>query len=236
MDFLDVTEGSSGTGTDSPPRTLIETAYRQLRRDIIDGNLAAGSKLPVEHLKDRYQVGAGTLREALGLLVADSLVVSQGQRGFRVAPMSLQDLQDLTRTRTLVECEALKESMLLGRDDWEASVVSAFHTLTLAEDRLQANAAGAFDDWEARNRQFHEALISACTSSRLKKVGALLYQQSERYRRISAVKGPLPVEVHEEHRSIHDAALARNVPAAISALTTHIHRSLSVITSLGLLK
>lgn len=33
------------------PRTLIEATYRQLRRDIIEGRLAAGEKLRVEHLK-----------------------------------------------------------------------------------------------------------------------------------------------------------------------------------------
>ena len=46
-------------------RTLIERAYAQLRDDIIEGSLAPGEKLRVEHLKTRYQVGAGTLREAI---------------------------------------------------------------------------------------------------------------------------------------------------------------------------
>jgi len=51
------------------PRTLIEASYRQLRRDIIAGGYQAGQKLRVEHLKANYQVSAGTLREALALLV-----------------------------------------------------------------------------------------------------------------------------------------------------------------------
>jgi DNA-binding GntR family transcriptional regulator len=46
-------------------RTLIERAYAQLRDDIIEGLLAPGEKLRVEHLKARYGVGAGTLREAI---------------------------------------------------------------------------------------------------------------------------------------------------------------------------
>ena len=67
-------------------RTLIESAYAELRDDIIEGVLAPGEKLRVEHLKDRYGVGAGTLREAITRLVSDALAVAEGQRGFRVAP------------------------------------------------------------------------------------------------------------------------------------------------------
>jgi DNA-binding GntR family transcriptional regulator len=178
--FLDIPDHLADTETGDQPRTLIETAYRQLRRDIIDGRHPAGQKLRVEHLKFQYQVSAGTLREALALLASDSLVVSQGQRGFQVAPMSLTDLEDLTRVRVLLECEAVEESIRLGRDSWEADLVSAFHKLSLAEERLHTDAAGTYDEWEARNRQFHEALVGACRSAWLRKLRAQLYQQSVR--------------------------------------------------------
>lgn len=218
------------------PRTLIETAYRQLRRDIIEGSHKAGHKLRVEHLKATYQVSAGTLREALALLVSDSLVVSQGQRGFRVAPMSLADLEDLTRMRVMLECEAVRESIAFGKDDWEAGVVSAFHKLSLAEQRLRVDPIAAFDDWEACNRQFHESLVAACRSRWMLRFRKLLYQQSERYRRVSAIKGPPPVEVHEEHSAIFDAVMARNADLAAAVLTAHVHRALTVIRKGGLLK
>lgn len=233
---LNASAGLTDHETDDQPRTLIETAYRQLRRDIIDGQHPAGHKLRVEHLKSTYKVSAGTLREALGLLVSDSLVVSQGQRGFSVAEMSLVDLEDLTRTRVLVECEAVRESIQRGGDDWEAGVVSAFHKLSLAEERLRSDAAGTFDEWEERNRQFHEALVAACASRWMRRIRTLLYQQSERYRRMSAVKGPPPLEVHEEHREIFEAVMARDAARASAALSTHIGRALTVIGQLGLLK
>lgn len=233
---LDIPDRQAHAETADQPRTLIETAYRQLRRDIIDGVQPAGKKLRVEHLKSQYQVSAGTLREALALLVADSLVVSREQRGFQVAPMSLADLEDLTRVRVLLECEAVEESIHLGRDSWEADLVSAFHKLSLAEERLRADAAGTFDEWEDRNRQFHEALVSACRSAWLRKLRAQLYQQTERYRRLSAIKGPPPVEVHEEHRNIFNAVMARDTDKAKALLSAHIHRALTVIRMTGFLK
>jgi DNA-binding GntR family transcriptional regulator len=89
------------------PRTLSERAYLDVRQDIVSGRLAPGERLRVEHLKDRYDVGAGTLREALALLVSDALVTVEGQRGYRVAEISLADLKDLTDTRVMLETEAM---------------------------------------------------------------------------------------------------------------------------------
>lgn len=218
-----------------PAPTLFEAAYQQLRRDIIEGRLRPGERLRVEHLKDRYAVSAGTLREALALLVSDRLVVAKGHRGFSVTPMSLEDLRDLTRTRVLLECESLRVSVARGTDEWEAALVGAFHRLARAEERLQADPASAFDEWESRNREFHEALVAACDSVWLRRLRTLLYHQTERYRRLSAVKGPPPVSVHAEHRAIFDAAIARDVPRAASALESHIERALAVIRSAGLL-
>lgn len=228
-------EAPSVTSEDAP-RTLIESAYRRLRRDIIDGRLQPDQKLRVEHLKSSYQVSSGTLREALALLVSDSLVVSHGQRGFRVTPMSLADLEDVTRLRVLLENEAMRDSIRFGKDDWEAGLVGAFHRLSLAEQRLRVDPTHSFDDWEVCNRQFHEALVVACRSRWLLRMRQLLYQQSERYRRVSVTQGPPPVEVHDEHTAIFEAALARNADVACALLTTHIHRALNVINKGHLLR
>ena len=118
------------------PRTLVESAYRSLHSDIIEGTLPPGAKLRVEHLKDNYGVGAGTLREALSLLISDSLVVNQGQRGFRVAPVSLEDFEDITNTRVMLESEALRQAIALGDEVWEGDLLAAFHLLSKAEERL----------------------------------------------------------------------------------------------------
>lgn len=213
--------------------TLIATAFSQLRCDILDGYWAPGEKLRVEHLKGRYGVSSGTLREALALLVSEDLVVLQGQRGFRVAPMSQADLEDLTRLRILIEGEALRESMAHGKDDWEVAIVSAFHKLTLAEQRLATNPKDAFAYWEKCNRQFHESLLSACKSTRLLRFQHILYFQAERYRRVSAIRDPFSFKVHEEHQAICDSVLARKTEEAISLLTSHVKRSLAVTRKVG---
>ena len=214
------------------PKTLAEAAYRQLRRDIIEGVHRPGEKLRVEHLKDQYAVGAGTLREALQLLVTDALVVAQGQRGFRVAPISLDDFEDITRTRVLLETVALQQSIELGDDTWEANVVASFHMLSRAEEKLVDGTNASREEWELRNREFHEVLISASTSRWVRHFQNILYLQSERYRRLSLFRQPISRDVHAEHQAIVDAALARNAKEATRILNEHILRTLEDVRNL----
>lgn len=214
----------------SEPKTLVEAAYRNLRRDIIEGRLAPNEKLRVEHIKDNYGVGAGTLREALSLLIADGLVNSQEQRGFRVAPVSLADLGDITDTRAMLEPAALRQSMALGDDAWEGELLAAFHRLTKAEEKLSENSNR--EQWEARNRTFHEVLIGACPSRWLKHFLSILHHQAERYRRLSLQQTELPRDVHAEHAALFKAVLARDADLACAILNRHIRSTFESVRRL----
>jgi DNA-binding GntR family transcriptional regulator len=226
-----ITGDFAANGEAYEPKTLVDGAYRRLRRDIIEGRHPPGTKLRVEHLKDEYDVGAGTLREALALLVSDSLVVAQGQRGFRVAPISLADIEDITRTRVMLECEALRQSITRGDETWEGNLVSAFHLLTRAEEKLAGDVDGSVNEWEERNRVFHEMLIGACSSRWIRHFLAILYRQSERYRRISVLNRPVPQDVHEEHERIFKAAITRDADEATRVLSGHIWRTFQTVAS-----
>jgi GntR family carbon starvation induced transcriptional regulator len=209
------------------PKTLVEGAYLALRNDIIKGVHCPSSKLKVEHLKDVYQVSGGTLREALALLVADSLVYAEGQKGFFVSPMSLKDFKEITQLRVMLEIQALKQSIENGDDKWEADVMASYHRLALAEKKLSfgdiEERSAQFSLWEERNAAFHAALVSACESRWILQFIGILYQQSERYRSLGVQYGTnLKRDLHAEHEALKDAALARNIPLCSDILSEHI--------------
>ena len=220
--------------TRAKAKTLVEYAYRRLRTEILSGHLRPGSRLRAEQLKAEYQVGSSTVREALSLLIADALVTAEGQRGFRVAPISMEDLADVTEMRKMMETRALRDSIAHGDDNWEAELVAAFHRLTKVEERLDEGRAQLVDDWEGRNRAFHEALIAGCRSKWLRHFRNILYQQSERYRRFALVSGNIPRDIHDEHQAILDATLARDADRACRLTEEHIDRTMAAITRLGI--
>jgi DNA-binding GntR family transcriptional regulator len=200
-------------------RTLIERAYAQLRDDIIEGRLAPGEKLRVEHLKAHYQVGAGTLREAITRLVSDALVVAEGQRGFRVAPIALDDLEDLTRLRLHIEIDALRQSIRHGDAAWRARLQQVFDELSAFEQPVRPEHRVR---WEQLNARFHEALTAAHTSPWTVKVLRLLTRHGERYRRYAIGLVDSGRDVHAEHREIFELAMAGMEARAALALEAHI--------------
>jgi GntR family transcriptional regulator, carbon starvation induced regulator len=210
--------------------SLNESAFRVLRTDIVHGRLAAGSRLRVERLRDRYGFGATPLREALSRLVETGLVDAIAQRGFRVAPVSQADLDDVTEHRIALEVLALRDSMQHKDPSWDATIVSSHYLLARAEEALADRTNAAFDEYERCNRNFHEALVGACASRWTLRFRAQIYDQHERYRRISMLVAPRrSIDVREEHRLIQEAAVRGDVDAACDVSTLHILRTVSDI-------
>lgn len=227
MDVVETTD--TQPGSIPPGRTLVEQAYAALRRDIIEGVFAPGARLRTEELRHRYNIGASTLREALTRLLGEALVTAEGQRGFRVAPISIDDFADLTRVRKLIETEALRQAIVAGDEVWEGRVVAAYYQLTKVEEHMRTDAKAHRATFERRNRDFHMALLSACPSVWLHRLYNVIYQQSERYRRISLVNQTVRRDVHAEHQAIFDAVMARDVDLACRLIGDHIDRTLVVL-------
>ena len=203
--------------------TKSESAYLRLRAEIIAGQKAPTERLAVGSLTEELEIGASPIREALNRLASDGFVTATGQQGFRVADMSNEDLIDVTNTRVLLETEALRQSIESGDDAWEASVVAAFHSLSKVEENRQQD----FDEWEKRNHAFHEALVAACNSPWLHRLRKRMFDLHRRYRYL-AVQVAEARDVAGEHKAIYEAALARDVNAAIEATRTHILNTLNV--------
>ncbi len=170
-------------------RTLAEQVYEGLRREILTGELAPGDRLRVESIKVRHGFSGTTVREALTKLAGERLVTFEGQRGFHVAPISIEDFEDLCHTRRLVEIEAMRLSLMAADADWEARVESAYEALSTVESQWPATQQEVHELWEVRNREFHAALLSNCASPWLHRIYDLLIQQAERYRRITLTRG-----------------------------------------------
>ncbi|MGE4327167.1 MAG: GntR family transcriptional regulator [Pseudodonghicola sp.] len=211
--------------------TLSNSVYERLRADIVDGRFAPHQPLRLEQLKQHYGVGFSPLREALNRLQGERLVTSAQQRGFRVSSLSVAEMWDAVDSRIFVEAEALKRSIRLGGDDWEAALVAAFHALSIIVKRLgQADRIAdkeGFDELERRHRDFHAALISACGSDWLLDFAEKLNTETERYRVMALRRATLRHErdVEAEHKAILDATLARDGDRAAALLAAHYRQT-----------
>lgn len=205
---------------ESPP--LVEQAFHRLRKDVLIGSLPAGTKLKVEELQEAYGFSSSPLREALSRLAQEGLVRADERRGFRVAPISAEDLADITRMRLMLDVQALAESIAHGDDEWEAAIVSAFYRLEKVESRLSDGPVILDEEWSALHRDFHACLLAACPSERQRNWSASLFDQAERYRRYSARYRKTLKRKSNEHKKIMEATLKRDTKTACALLREHI--------------
>jgi DNA-binding GntR family transcriptional regulator len=213
---------------DDEPRTLIEQTYARLRDDIIEGRLAPDDKLRVEHLRQSYGVSAGTLREAITRLVSDALVVAEGQRGFRVAPIALQDLIDLTELRVHIEIDALRQSIRKGDEAWRTQVREVFNQLSAYEQPIDPSQRHV---WERLNTRFHETLIGAHASPWTLKLLRMLARHGERYRHYAMKLPGSARDVHAEHTELVEATLSGKEARAALALEAHIRATTDLLVT-----
>src|SRR5271166_1780439 len=201
-------------------KTQSNRMFDRLRDDILACRLLPDSKLRINDIAESSEVSLGAVREALSRLGAEGLVIAESQKGYRVAPLSVEDLRDLTEARVEIERIALSRSIARGDLEWETNLVAAWHRLARTHDG-EPDSRRASDRWPVAHAAFHQALVAACGSAKLLQIRAQLYEQSERYRRYSGVMDSQR-DVAAEHQRIFDAAVARDPEAAMGAITDHL--------------
>jgi GntR family transcriptional regulator, carbon starvation induced regulator len=213
------------TGGNEPKERQVNTTlgievFGRLRHDLKANRFKPGERLDFSRIKEMYDVGVAPLREALSRLVEAGLVVQVGQKGFRAAPVSLDDLTDVVDTRRFLEVRAFQESIRLGDDDWEGRIIAAFHGLSKVSQR----SSEALDKaaWEIRHGEFHKALMSACRSRWLLQLWSTVFDQAERYRSLALGIGHWSPDELGDHKQLLDAALARDIDRAGELLHQHI--------------
>lgn len=215
--------------TDNGTATRATNLYDRMRSDLLDGALLPGSKLQIEQLCERYEIGQTPLREALNRLVADGLVERREQRGFMVSPISATDLAEITRTRLWLEEIALRQSIAAHTTAWEEGLVLAQHRLARTPRSLSAERFEDNPDWEPLHRGFHRALIAGCDSRWLLGFCEQLADQHHRYRRLSAARAFAKRGVKAEHEQLMNAALAGRADEAVVLLRGHFERTAKII-------
>jgi DNA-binding GntR family transcriptional regulator len=192
--------------------------FERLRADILECRLVPGTRLRFKDLRARYTSGLSPLREALMRLAADDLVILEDHKGFRVAPVSQEELVDLAMTWFELEALGIRRSIEKGDDRWAAGIKARFRELS--KHRMRTPRGTIDPDWEPHNLAFHESLYAACGSPSLIRFCRELSERFSRYRRLWA-RRPHSRNIAKEHEDLCRAVLDRDAEAAVTALRQH---------------
>lgn len=197
-------------------QTRYQWAYEEIRRRILDGDLAAAAPLSEYQLADLLQLSRTPVREALKRLEHEGLVRSVPNRGASVAESSVQDIMEIYQVREQLEGLAAR---IAAETMPDADVEKL-------EDELRRAAILAAKNHVKETFEsdvhLHKRIIESTRNGRLVSILATLDDQVRRIRAISPrTPGRLEATLRE-HREIVGRIRDRDASGAEAAMRRHL--------------
>lgn len=249
---LDTAAGKAAAGgskmrerTATPPRGSAATqrgmragdlAYNELRRQILELELAPGQAIAEVETAAKLGISRTPLRTALARLRSDGLIVQVGARGLAVAPISVQDVRELTELREALDTQAARLAAQRCDPARFAELAKRFAALT---------AEGTYDSTANRERSANgpygsetyalaatldAAIDEAAANDALTAALAGVRLRLARVRRLAQDRPDRLHEAANEHRAIAEAISWGDPELAASAVRLHLRRSLQHAT------
>ena len=200
-----------------------DRVYTELRRALISGLFAPGQVVTIRQLSDALMTSTMPVRDALGRLISERALEALPNRSIRVPPMTLERIDDLLRTRILIEGEAIA----LAAPRMTAANIAILRGLMIEWQVLRLDGDPATVDQEAAlNQAFHFEIYNACGSPVLIPMIESLWLQSGPCTRaaIFAFSEAGESDSAHFHLSMIEALAAGQAQAAREALVADISR------------
>ncbi|MFJ8544862.1 GntR family transcriptional regulator [Streptomyces sp. NPDC093586] len=162
-----------------------------LRSRIADGYFPPGTRLSEDSIGGALGVSRNTLREAFRLLTHERLLVHELNRGVFVRVLTVEDVEDIYRTRALVECAVVRS---LGEPPYGLDEVAS-----AVEDGRRSADEGDWKGVGTANIHFHQELVALAGSERTDELMRSVFAELR-----------LAFHVVDDPRRLHEPYLARN--------------------------
>ena len=200
--------------------TQADKTFLSLRTAIVEGEIAAGSKLSEAELSTSYQVSRAVVREALNRLETCYLIERRANVGARVVSLSEQGLIALYQVRESLEGMAAR----LAATNMSEQDIAGLQELLSQHQTTVENTATYYQ--EAGDVDFHYRIILGSANPQL--IAVLtngLYHLVRMYRVQLGMAGPRVSTAHHEHQHIVQAIANRDPELAEMLMRRHIQYS-----------
>ncbi len=151
--------------------STVDRVAEELRRAVFDGELESGTPLREVALAESLGVSRSTLREALGVLVAEGIAVREPNRGVSVASPDPDSIRDVCRARAVLELAGVRR--WAEADD---SLRDALRDALVAYTSAVRDGA-SYHTLNERHLAFHLAFVQLLGSPRLDAMAETLYAE-----------------------------------------------------------
>ena len=165
-----------------------------LREEILTGELNGGAPVREQDVAERLGVSRTPVREAVARLVAEGLLMKDGNKTAHVFRPSLAELLEIYEIRIPLESMAARLACEAAEKAFIAELEKAGRALAKAEPGR---------DWSVKHEAFHLLVARGSGRRRLESLVTTLRVQSEPYVRFAiASDGQFPQRARHDHQEI----------------------------------
>lgn len=202
------------------PLTAQEAVTRELRRAITAGELEPGQRIHQEELSKRLGVSRVPIREALRGLESEGLTVSRPNRGYYVTRLTVSELEEIYRLRSLLEDEMNCEAATNMNEQTIAHLEELLGKMDEAAQALNVR------DFVTFNKRFHFMIFKQAGLLHFLQMTDMLWQKSGAYRSLYLSDSMIVWSIREEHSLILQAC--KNRDSEELTLRSKYHREQAV--------
>lgn len=215
-------------------RSNAEDAYQAIRRLIVNVELPPGTAFTEQELVRKVRLGKTPVREALLRLKLERMVIVQARAGYRVAPVTLKDIQDTCRLLSYLEVDAARAVITAG--------VATERILSLAADTDGQSSVASGPAWIRADWVFHLGIARAHDNQRQAEAMTSLNLAVLRFRNLALLMKAAPDLLEHSHgefvSAIQDRDMDRLAQAVLEmwnsserALVTALSASEAILTT-----
>jgi len=198
------------------------TAYDDVRAAIVENRYRPGQRLVEQRIAEELGLSRTPVREALRLLEAEGLVVSERNRGAMVRPLSSTEVGDLYGLRIKLESYAVEVATERATEEELGELVAAADAFTSVRRRVDVDSVEGVRELHAANRRFHDAIITAARHRRLESMLARTVDIPLVFRAFQSF-GAGEIERSDSfHHLIAEAMCRRDATRAAALMGEHI--------------
>ena len=198
------------------PVSTVDRVAEELRRSLFEGELGPGTPLREVALAAALGVSRSTVREALGMLVAEGLADRVPNRGTQVRRLDLEQVRDVCQARVVIETAGIRR--------WNDADDSLRHDVRRAlrafSDLTNSDYSAA--EFTAAHLDIHRALSALTGSERLVAVAESLHAEVRlALAHVDRARGNATDQVHS-HADLLSLLEKSDLDAAADELAEHL--------------
>ena len=209
--------------------STVDRVAEELRRALFDGEVEAGTPLREVALADAMGVSRSTIREALGVLVAEGLATREPNRGVHVTEPDPESVHDVSAARRVLEVAGVRH----WTEATDAAREACHAALRAFADAAETGASPA--ELTAAHLAIHRSFVALTGSTRLIALAESLTSEIRlALAKVDRIRRNAEAQVHS-HAALVALLEAGDVEAAAAELERHLaHAETSMLDALHL--